>query len=194
MANATDRGVRSMLAPIKRRLAMLAARSVVRLVDDTSDRQTLQVEILKAELRDGIERVQNYGFTSHPQTGCDAIILCAGGAREQSIAIVVDDRRYRLKLQPGEVAVYDDLGNFVQLLRDRIHAKHTDEIKAEAPTVRVAATDVIIDATTTTINSDVNVVGNTTFTGTVKANGKSIDDTHKHTGVTAGSGITGTPQ
>lgn len=183
----SDRSVRAMLAPIRRRIAMMAARAVVRLVNDTEGRQRLQVEILKGELRDGVERVQDYGFTSHPLPGCDAVILCGGGAREQSIAVVVDDRRYRLKLQPGEVAMYDDLGNAVKLLRDKVHIVATQEVHVEAPTVRVAATTAIIDADALTVNAD------TTFNGTVTANGKRIDDTHTHGGVQTGGGNTGTP-
>jgi phage baseplate assembly protein V len=38
------------------------------------------------------------------------------------------------------------------------------------------------------------VTGNTNFLGQVSANGHRIDDSHKHTGVTTGAGITGTPQ
>lgn len=37
------------------------------------------------------------------------------------------------------------------------------------------------------------ITGNTNFTGQVSANGHRIDDTHKHNGVTTGSGNTGTP-
>lgn len=193
MGNVSDRGLRAMLAPIQRRIAMLAARAVVRLVDDGQSRQRLQVEILKGELRDGVERAQNYGFTSHPLPGCDAVILCGGGTREQAIAVVVDDRRYRLKLKPGEVALYDDLGNAVKLLRDKVHIVAQQELHAEAPTVRVTATAVIIDADDTTINSNLAVNGDSTFNGSVTANGKAIDDTHTHGGVQTGSGSTGTP-
>lgn len=193
MGDATNRGVRAMLAPLQRKLAMMAARAVVRLVNDTEGRQRLQAEVLKGEIRDGIERAQNYGFTSHPHPGADAVVISVGGTREQAIAIVVDDRRYRLKLQPGEVALHDDLGNAVKLLRDKVHVVGIDEVHVEAPIVRVGATDVIIDATTTTVNSDLNVNGNTTFTGEVSANGKRIDDTHTHSGVEPGGGSTGTP-
>lgn len=188
-----ERGIRSMLAPLGRAISMMAGRAVVRLVNDETARQLLQVEILKGELRDKVEHVQNYGFTSHPFPGSDAIVLALGGSREQSVALIVDDRRYRLLLVQGEVAIYDDLGNFAALLRDRIHVKSITEILAEAPHVRTLATTATIDATTTNINSDVNVVGNTTFTGTVTANGKSIDDTHRHDGVEAGSDNSGTP-
>jgi hypothetical protein len=37
------------------------------------------------------------------------------------------------------------------------------------------------------------VYGDTTFNGTVAANGKRIDDTHTHVGVTPGGGVSGTP-
>lgn len=191
--NLSERGLRSILAPLRNRIAMMAARAVVRLVNDDESRQRLQVEILAEELRDGVERAQDYGFTSHPLPGCDAVILCAGGSREQSIAVVVDDRRYRIKLQAGEVAMYDDLGNAVKLLRDKVHIVAMQEVHVEAPTVRVTATAVIIDAENTTINSDLDVNGNTSFIGTVSANGKVIDNTHTHGGVQAGSGNTGTP-
>lgn len=41
---------------------------------------------------------------------------------------------------------------------------------------------------------DVNIQGNTAFTGSVKANGHAIDDTHKHTSTQPGSGLSGVPQ
>lgn len=47
---------------------------------------------------------------------------------------------------------------------------------------------------TWTHNGNVTVVGNTSFSGQVSANGHRIDDTHKHTGVTTGSGLSGQPQ
>ncbi|MEL6466622.1 MAG: Gp138 family membrane-puncturing spike protein [Pseudomonadota bacterium] len=37
------------------------------------------------------------------------------------------------------------------------------------------------------------ISGNTNFTGQVSANGHRIDETHRHTGVTTGTGNTGTP-
>lgn len=193
MASITDRTLRAALDPIRRRISMTVSRAVVRLITDSGSRQTLQVEILKGELRDGVERAQNYGFTSHPLAGCDAVIVCGAGAREQAIAVVVDDRRYRINLEAGEVAMYDDLGNCVKLLRDKVHVVGMQEVHVEAPTVRVSATTVTIDAETTTINSDVAVNGDTTFTGAVTANGKAIDDTHTHSGVQTGGGNTGTP-
>jgi phage baseplate assembly protein V len=183
--NGMSRSVRAALDPLRRRISMIAARAVVRLVSDTTSRQTLQVEILKDELRDGVERMQDYGFTSHPHAGCDAVIVCTGGAREQAIAVVVDDRRYRLKLQPGEVALYDDLGNALKLLRDMVRVDAVQHLEVTAPTTRIVS-DVTIDGSLT-VNGDV------ATTGALTNNGVNVSSTHTHGGVTTGSGNTGVP-
>lgn len=170
---------------------MMAAKAVVRLVGDTEGRQTLQVEILKDEVRDDVERAQNYGFTSHPHAGCDAVIVCAGGSRERSIAVVVDDRRYRLQMQAGEVALYDDLGNAVKLLRDMVKIEAVQHLEATAPTTKIVS-EVTIEGSLT-VNGPSTLSGNITSTGTITNNGKAIDSTHTHTGVQPGGGSTGVP-
>lgn len=135
-------------------------------------------ELLKDELRDGVERMQNYGFTSHP-TGGDVAFAAIGGNREQGIVLVVDDRRYRIPLEAGEVAMYDDLGNKIELLRDMIKVTAVQRVEVEAPTIKIIG--------------NLEVVGNITTTGTITNNGKHVDSTHQHSGVTAGSGSTGAP-
>lgn len=167
------------LAPINRKLSMMAARAKVLLVNDSKKRQILQAEILKDELRDSVEHPQNYGFTSHPFEGSDAIIISVAGSREQCVAIVVDDRRYRLSLEKGEVAMFDDQGNTIKILRDKIQINAVVECEIIAPTVRVTADDCIITANVQ-ITGDVHTDGNITSTGTVENNDKNIGDTHTH--------------
>ncbi|AJE21500.1 phage baseplate assembly protein V [Azotobacter chroococcum] len=153
------------------RVMMAFARGVLRAVSDSTARQTLQVELLRGELRDGVERMQNYGFTAHPHPGADAAIAFVAGNREQGIALVVDDRRYRLKLQPGEVAMYDDLGNKIQLLRDRVQITAVQALEIVTPNVTIA--------------------GNVAITGTLTNNGKDVGSTHTHPGDSGGT--TGAP-
>lgn len=153
------------------RVMMAFARGVLRAVSDSTARQTLQVELLRGELRDGVERMQNYGFTAHPHPGADAAIAFVAGNREQGIALVVDDRRYRLKLQPGEVAMYDDLGNKIQLLRDRMQITAVQALEIVTPNVTIA--------------------GNVAITGTLTNNGKDVGSTHTHPGDSGGT--TGAP-
>lgn len=58
------------------------------------------------------------GFTSAAQNGAEAVVLFPGGGRSHGVAVVVADRRFRLKgLARGEVALYDDQGQSVTLTR-----------------------------------------------------------------------------
>ena len=179
--------LRAMLAPLQRQVAMMAARAVVRMVDDIQARQRLQLEILADELQDDVERAQDYGFTSHPLPGCDGFLLCSGGSREQAVAVAVDDRRYRPRdLAPGEVALYTDEGDRIVLKRGRVvEVTAGARIRVDAPEAEFTGS--------VRINGTLAVQGDITFAGAVTANGKRIDDTHTHTGVQPGGGVSGVP-
>ena len=74
------------------------------------------------------------------------------------------------------------------------HDPDAGELTVQTPTrVRVVSPDVAIDAQTTTINGDVAVQGKLTASEDVIADGKSLKS-HKHLGVTTGSGVSGAPQ
>jgi len=162
-----------LMAPWTRRLRLLVTRGVVKRVDDTKGIQELQISALDGELLDAIERLQQYGITSHPLEGADTINLNVGASRSHTIVIAVDDRRYRLKLKPGEVALHDDQGQAVTLLRDGM--------VIEAPKGTTHKGDMAI-------NGDVDINGILTLNGVV------VND-HGHP-ITSGSsaGITGAMQ
>lgn len=99
------------LRPLATRLANVVGRGVVESVDDSQEIQEIQIEALDGEIRDEVERFQNYGFTSRPREGAEFAFISVGGRREHTLAIAVDDRRYRVRnLESGEVAVYNDTG------------------------------------------------------------------------------------
>jgi phage baseplate assembly protein V len=112
------------LDTLRRRVMNLLGRAVISWVTDTDTRQTVQLTIRSgdvAEVRDKAERFQDYGFTSHPKRGAEAIVLFPGGHRAHAIIIAVDDRRYRKTgLEEGEVALYSDETDCVVLKRGRI--------------------------------------------------------------------------
>lgn len=179
------------LGDLGNRVMMMIARGVLRGVTDSTSRQTLQVELLKDELRDGIERMQNYGFTSHP-TGGDVAVMFLGGNREQGIVVAVDDRRYRLTtLQAGEVAIYDDLGNKVELLRDMVRVTAVQHLQAEAPTTEIVSAVKIVGSLEVT--GPTTLTGAVESTGTITNNGKNIGSGHQHLN-SGGSGLGGVPQ
>lgn len=100
-----------LLRPLSVRISNLIGRGVVKSADDAQQVQELQVELLTDEVRDEVERFQEYGFTSVPRDGAEVVIAFVGGRRDQGFALGVEDRRYRIKnLSKGEVAVYNDTG------------------------------------------------------------------------------------
>jgi len=165
--------IEKMLAPIRRKLSLMVTRGVVKLIKDTGGLQTLQLTALADETLDGVERIQQYGFTAHPHPESDCLILNVGANRSHPIVIAVDDRRYRLKLSPGEVALYDDQGQAVKLMRSGI---------------------VIESEFGTTHNGDMTINGNLDITGILTLAGINMN-THQHP-ITSGSsaGMTAGPQ
>lgn len=129
-----------LLAPIARRIRLMTARAVITLIDDAAKLQGVQVKLLADEVGDKVERFQNYGFTSHPKPGAEGIYLALGGDRGHGVLVVVDDRRYRLHLEEGEVAMYSDEGDSVIFKRGRsIEVTAGTKVKATAPTVEIVA-------------------------------------------------------
>lgn len=144
---------RKLVGPLQRRVALMLTRAVIQQVDDSQGLQRMQVGSFGDQLQDSIERVQEYGFSSVPLPGAEAIVANLGGHRAMGIVIAVDDRRYRLKGgQPGEICISDDLGQKVHLTRSGIVVdgggqvitmKNASKVRAEVP--RFECTGDIID-------------------------------------------------
>lgn len=164
------------LNPLVQKVRLAISRAVVGRVQAAAGLQRLQVEALAGELHDGVERLQDYGFGSHPLPGSEAVICSIGGARSHPVAVVVDDRRFRIEpLDAGEVAIFDDLGQAVRLKRDRIEVESPTMVLIKAPIVEVQDADGAMTmrltggaaqiATTADVNIDAPRV---TLTGTEK--------------------------
>ena len=176
----TMSGLQRVLKPLQRAAQLAVSRAVLLLINDSTKLQALQVSLLADELRDDVERVQNYGFTSHPHPGAEAVALAAGGNRDHVLVVAVDDRRYRLRsLQQGEVAIYTDEG-------DKIVLKRGGTIEV------TAATKLRVVSPLVEITGNVTVAGTLTATVDVVGGGKSLKN-HVHGGVAAGGSTTGAP-
>ena len=135
------------LREMRARLAMSVSRGTVSAVDDATQAQALQVELLADEAHDSIERFQNYGFTSVPHPDAEAVAVAVGGVRSHLIVVAVEDRRYRLKsLKSGEVAMYDDQGQYILLGRDGISIRTDKPLTVNAQDANVTAERVLIDS------------------------------------------------
>lgn len=173
-------------APLARRLTNMIARGVLLIANSAKKMQTLQLGLLAGETADGIEHFEPYGFTSNPLAGAEHVTVFVDGDRAHGITLVVADRRYRLQgLVAGEMAIHDDQGQKVHLMRGGI----------------------VIDGA----GLPISVIGNVTITGTlavtqavsmqaslaviggITEDGVNIGNNHTHSGVQAGSGNTGPP-
>lgn len=103
---------------LQRGLSNMLVRAVVRRLDSNSKNQMLQIQMIADELKDNIEHLEPYGFTSAAHTGAEAFAAFPDGDRSHGVVLVVADRRYRIKgLKDGEVAIYSDEGDSITLKR-----------------------------------------------------------------------------
>lgn len=181
---------------------LTVGRAVLRAINDDATMQELQVGLLKGELRNGIERFQNYGFTSVPLVGAEGVIVFVGGNRDHGLCVAMDDRRHRKAgLEPGEAAMYTDEGDYILMKRGRIvEVVAGSKVDITAPEVAVhASTKVVLDTPlveasgNVSVDGDLTVTGSTTLGATVTSDGKNIGSTHTHGGVQPGSGTSGAP-
>lgn len=119
------RTVSRLLAPIARRVRLMVARAVVTAIADAGKIQSAQVKLLDGEVRDGIEILHQYGFTSIAQGQPEGLYFSVGGDRDHGVLVCVADRQFRRKnLAPGEVALYTDEdteadGHYIHFKRGR---------------------------------------------------------------------------
>ncbi|MAL91363.1 MAG: hypothetical protein CMK94_07535 [Pseudomonas sp.] len=152
---------------MQRGLGNLLARAVLAGVQQNR-LQSLQLQLLAGEVKDGVELFEPYGLTGHALPGAEAAVAFIDGSRTHGIALVQTDRRYRpVDLAPGEVALFNHEGTCVVL-------RNGGRVEM------IAATEVAIQTDRLALTGDLDVIGDTTFTGTVSANGHAIDDTHRH--------------
>ena len=98
-----------LLAPLRRRIALMVRRAVIDLVNDDNPVQAMQLRLYKGEIRQGVERIQEYGFSSVPLPEGQAVAVCVDGEAGHELVIATDDRRWRpRKKNPGDVTLYTD--------------------------------------------------------------------------------------
>lgn len=129
-----------LLDPLRRRVRLMISRAVLSAISDGAGIQLVQVKLLEGEVRDGVERFQNYGFTSVPLPGAEGIMACVSGNRDHGVILAMDDRRYRIKgLQAGEAAMYTHKDK--ELHKHRIIFKNDGSIEVLAKNITVKATE-----------------------------------------------------
>lgn len=150
-----------MLDALARRVRMIVSRAALTLVNDALKVQGVQLTVLDGEVVQ-VQRFQQYGYTSVPLPGAEAIVAAVGGVRSHLVALAVDDGRYRLThLQAGEVALYDNAGNVIHLQNGQVIGITAQRaINVTAPQVTVAASSQLaVNAPQASFSGNVSIAG-----------------------------------
>lgn len=152
-----------MLRPISTRVKNMVARAVVQLVDDGRKLQALQLGVLAGETKADAEHFQQYGFSSVPLEGAEAVVLFPDGDRDHPLVIATGDRSSRPQGgQAGEVCMYTDEGDTIRLGRGHIISLEANDpagqvrlgsSAASGDVVVQAALDLLVLALTNSVNS-----------------------------------------
>lgn len=140
------------LDPFSRKIASLVVLGLVKLVYKSDKQQQLQAAMLDGELRDKLKHYQNYGFTHHPHNDAECLTLFANGDKAEGLVVAVNDRRYHMQVEQGEVALYDDQKQVVYLTRDGIRIE-------TARRIDLKASDMTVDVPLVKFTGDIDVSG-----------------------------------
>lgn len=151
-------------------LQNMVSRCTVALATAARKMQALQIRLTAGEVKDDVEHMEPYGYTSRPLPGAEGVAVFPGGDRSHGVVVVVADRRFRLKgLKPGEVALYTDEG-------DKIHFERGRKLTVVTATLTIEASE-SVDIQSPELTH----------------NGVNIGSTHDHGGVEKGSDRTSGP-
>lgn len=105
-------------------------RGTVTISKNDDELRELQVEHQSGEVRQDVEHMEPYGFSSEPYTDkkTDAITFYTDESHELGFVMCVADRRFRVKsLKTGEVVIYDDKHRKIHLKREGILIDGVDD-------------------------------------------------------------------
>jgi phage gp45-like len=141
------------------------------------------------ETIDDREYFQHYGFTSRPKPDAELIIIQEDN---HYVAIASDDRRYRIALEEGEVAIYTDEGDKIHLMRDKtIHIVSGNKLIADVTNeVDITTIKAVVTASESCqVNSPIINLGDDRGTVRYLVDQRLIDlfNNHTHAGVTIGT-------
>lgn len=178
-------------------------RATIAKVNDRPKMQEVDVNLLQDEKKESVERWQNYGFSSvphGPSSGkhAEALVAFLGGNRSHAAVVAIDDRRHRPKdLRAGESVIYDDQKQRILVGRDGIRISGGDSelpLHIDVGGTKFRFTKDSIEMTVGGKSFKIDGDGFHFTGGALDHDGKKIDKTHKHTGVTPGAGLTGVPE
>jgi len=175
------------------RIRNLFGRGRITLVNDSGTIQVVQVKTTDSDVSDERIRMAEFGFTSYPPDGSEALLLHIAGNRYDGAVVATNHQPSRpTGLQSGESMLYSQDGKHVYLTADGgivINANSQPVTVNGATTVTInAATKVRM--VTPRLECTGDIVDNCDTTGRSMVADRQIYDGHNHavTGVQPGSG------
>lgn len=194
--NDLSRQIRHATRAVRRRASLAVSRFFPLRVHEDSKLQTLQIRCLDGETQEGVERYQEYGFSSVPKLSdsLDGAVVFVGGNRSHGVIVGLEDRLLRPRSQPeGDVLLYTEQDDptqgpttavhRLQLTRDKaivLRGKSLDVTMTDSITFTVGTSTIHITQSQITIDSDA-----------VLIQGKPDYKVHVHKNTQSGSGNSG---
>lgn len=91
-----------LVRPLKTRIMNMVSRATIKV----SKIDSAQLEVFGDEIRDDVDRVQEWGFSSMPPDGSDGVVVFVGGNRDHGVVIASGNRKDRPPLEAGESAMW----------------------------------------------------------------------------------------
>ncbi|EDL52605.1 putative phage baseplate assembly protein [Vibrio mediterranei AK1] len=147
----------------------------------------LQIKNALGRTNDRIKRLHNYGFMSRPLPGAKYYSLFFGGVIARGFTVCVEDKRYEIDLQPGEVAMLDHHGNLIHETEKgiKIYAPKGKVEVVAANEVSITAPQVNVIADKTTFSKDVEIGGNLAVKQNAQVTGVVVGGSGEFAGVKA---------
>lgn len=160
------RTISAFTAPLARRIKMLVQRSVLTRVKYDSKVRLLQVKLPGGQELADIEHLEQFGFTSHAPAGAECLVLAFGGNGSHSVGLQVGDRRYRMVIEEGDVAIYNQNEDYLHLKNDGTATlKSSTKVIVDSPAVEMTGTLKVAGATT--LENTLTTVGATLLQNTL---------------------------
>lgn len=183
------------LRPLKQRILMTVSRGIVDQTDDSDGMQIIKGKFLADEVRDGLERFQEFGFTSRPPDNSECVAVFVQGNREHGIIVGTNNRQFRLKnLEKGETAIYTDDGTEIVLKKaGQVEVTTAVKVTVTAPDVQMTGNlkvdgNIVVDGNST-IGGNEDVGGNTTVGGNSTVTGSQSAASMTASGAVTGASV-----
>ena len=125
-----------LLEPIRNRVRLMVARALISAATDDEGGLRLELDLGAGEFRDDLELVQQFGVSSRPLPGSQAVTLFLGGSRDSGVVVATKGMgpEMSISLKPGEVCLHTAEGDSIHLKNGRVVSITTGTLEITATT------------------------------------------------------------